>query len=180
MMPRIAGKSASILLRMSIAPMSPRRSDQDVAVLDRTVIALQENRARRAFIAVERATGDSGDLLVYDHLSAVGDDRHHSSDEGDVVRLPLARRPRRDHTRRQESVNGAEAIVPRRIAVVVLDLNFVAAAEIDAAVALLGVAELDVELEIAEGAVGDEIAPGPRTAQHAVDDAPLIRRAARV
>src|SRR3954471_21518520 len=174
MMPRIAGKSASILLRMSIAPMSPRRSDQDVAVLDRTVIALQENRTWRAFIAVERATGDSGHLLVCDHLSAVGDDGHHSSDEGDVVRLPLTGRPRRDHARRQESVNGAEPVVPRRIAVVVLDLNFVAAAQIDAAVALLGVTELDVELEVAEGAVGDEIAARSGAAQHAVDDAPLI------
>src|SRR4051812_3116575 len=159
MMPRIAGKSASILLRMTIALMSPRRSDQDVAVLDRTVIALQENRTRRAFIAVERATGDSGDLLVYDHLSAVGDDCHHSSDQGDVVSLPLARRPRRNHTRRQESVNGAEAVIPRLIGVVVLNLNFVPAAQIDSAVALLWVAELDVELEVPEGAVGDEIAP---------------------
>src|SRR3954470_16357910 len=158
----------------------PRRCDDDVAVIHGAVIPLQEQRTGRAFVTVEGATGDARNLLVHDHRSAVGDDGHHSSNERDVICLPLSRRLRRDHARRQESVDRAEPIVPRRITVVVLYLHLVAPAQIDAAVALLRVAELDVELEIAEGAVGDEITPGPRAAQHTADDAPLVGASARM
>jgi hypothetical protein len=47
---------------------------------------------------------------------------------------------------------------------VVLDLDFVTAAQVHAAVALLRVAELDVQPEVAERPVGHEVRAGFRAA----------------
>src|SRR5712692_291418 len=158
----------------------PRRRDHDVAVFDRPVIPLQEQRPRLAFVAVERATGDSRNLLIADHLSSIRDYGHHSPDQRDVVRLPFTRRSRRHLARRNESIDPAEPIVPGLVAEIVLDLHLVPPAEIHATVAFLRVAELDVKLEILELAIRHEIGPRSRTAQHTVGDVPLIRWPARV
>src|SRR5690349_6816052 len=81
------------------AAMLARRGDNDVAVLDRAVIALKQERPRRAFVAVDRATGDTGNLLVADDARPVRHDRHHPPNECDVVRIPLAGALRRNSAR---------------------------------------------------------------------------------
>jgi hypothetical protein len=56
----------------------------------------------------------------------------------------------------------------------VVDLELVAAAQVDAAVRLLGHAELEVQLEVVEFLDGHEVGAAVRILQGAVDRAPLI------
>ena len=130
------------------------------------MIALQIDWSRRAFIAVNGATGDAGNLLIADDLLAVGDDGDHTANQRNVERLPLAGRESGDFTWRDKSVDAAEAVRVGLATVVVLDLDFVAAAQVNAAVALLRIAKLDVKLEIAERAHGSKIDAGTRTGEH--------------
>src|SRR5205823_620195 len=102
-----------------------RDCDRDVPILDWSVIALQHQRTRHAFVAVEGASSDSRNLLIPDYRLAVCHDRDHPPDERDVVGLPLSRMSRRDLARRDETVNAAEAIASRLGAKIVFDLDFV-------------------------------------------------------
>src|ERR1051325_3432889 len=54
--------------------------DDDIAILDRAVIALQKERPRRALVAVERAARGPRDVLARDHLVTVEHDRDHTSE----------------------------------------------------------------------------------------------------
>ncbi len=65
-------------------------SDNDLAELDRTMVALEIDRAGFAFVAVERTAGDAGDLLVGDNGFTIHHDGHIAADEGDVERLPVS------------------------------------------------------------------------------------------
>src|SRR5881392_2410665 len=143
------------------------RGDHDVAILYRTMIALEIDRARRALVAVDCAAGDAGNLPIADDLLAVGDDGHHPTDQSDVIGLPLSGRSGSDFSRRNESVDTAEAMRVGLATVIILDLDFVAAAQIDSAVAAGGITEFDVKLEIAEGTHGTKVDAGTRAGEHA-------------
>src|SRR5579864_6471606 len=70
---------------------SLRQRNCDIAILQAPgVIALEINRARLALVAVERASGDPGDVLTVDYSYAVAHYRHVASDQGHVVAFPLA------------------------------------------------------------------------------------------
>ena len=91
--------------------------------------------------------------------------------------MPFARTLGGNLTRRDEAVDAAETIVGRLQTIVVLDLDLVAAVQIDAAIAPRRIAELDVKLEVAERLSGLDICTGMWAAQHAVGQLPLIRLA---
>src|SRR5881394_4639488 len=89
----IAAKSASFprphAPRSTITLTSGR--NRNIAILHGSVIALQHDRSRRAFIAVERPAGDPWDRRATDHLAPIEDDRHRPAHQRDVVGLPFAR-----------------------------------------------------------------------------------------
>src|SRR5438045_4626058 len=160
-------------------PLAGRR-DHDVAILSRAMIALGIDWPRRALVAVDCAAGDAGNLPIADDLLAVGDDGHHPPDQSDVVGLPLSGRSGSDFSWRNESVDTAEAMRIWLATVIVFDLDFVAAAQIDSAVAAGGITEFDVKLEIAEGAHGTKVDAGARAGEHAIAHEPLVGRSHRL
>ena len=87
-----------------------RRRDHDVAVVHRTVIALEQQRPGVSLGAVDRAAGDARNLPVSDHTRAVQLVGEHPADERDVHRLPLAGRPRHVLARRNEAVESTEVM----------------------------------------------------------------------
>src|SRR5436190_18822329 len=91
-----------------LLPTALCRRDHDLAVVDRSVISLQEARAGIRFDAVERAAGDPRDLAVADDRSSVEIVGDHSPHERDVHRLPLAGSAGHVLARRDEAVDAAE------------------------------------------------------------------------
>src|SRR5215510_15550117 len=120
-----------------------RGSQNDISEPHLAVIALEHERPRRLFGAVERASGDPRYLFLVNHCLAVERDGPLASDQSDLVLLPLAGLLRRVHLRSEESVQPAHAVTLRLLAVIVLDLRFIAAAQVNAAVALFD----DLEFE---------------------------------
>src|SRR6266540_3531556 len=86
---------------------SPR--NRQIAILHGSVIPLQHDRSRRAFIAVERAARDPGDRRATDHIAPIEGHRHRPADQRDVVGLPFAGALRGVLIGHEESVDGAEA-----------------------------------------------------------------------
>src|SRR5579859_2413059 len=68
---------------------TPRRQGH-LAKLDRPMIALEQDGARLALVAVECSARDAGDRLPVDDALAVESHRDHPADEGDLHALPLA------------------------------------------------------------------------------------------
>ena len=62
-----------------------RRGDFDLAVEDLCVIALEHNRPRRGFVAVERVTGDARDGFVINDGLAVEPDGDFAANQGDIL-----------------------------------------------------------------------------------------------
>src|SRR6185295_16669551 len=77
-------------LSRTASVLTSRRRYDDVSKRDLArFAALQINRARLRFAAVERTTGNAGNLASIDDRLAVQDDGHGSTDQRDVIRLPL-------------------------------------------------------------------------------------------
>src|SRR5690348_16353333 len=127
----------------------PRRQ-RHLPELDLAVVPLEQDRPRLPLLAINRPAGDAGDRLPVDHPLAVEDDGHHPPDQGDLERLPLARFLGRIDRRGEEAVHAADLVAVRLLAKIVLDLHLVPAAQVDAAVAPLRVAELGGQLEIGQ------------------------------
>lgn len=72
----------------------------DVAVFDGAMIALQHDRPRRAFVAVEGTAGDAGDGLFVDHGRAVHNHRNESPHERDGHQYSHHENPCRQHPRK--------------------------------------------------------------------------------
>ena len=135
-----------------------RDGNRNIAVLHASgVIALQINRPRLAFMTVERATRDSRNFLRIDGLHAVAHDCDRASHERNVEGFPLARLRRDFSRRRQESVDGSDLVEGILFSGLVLDLHFVAPAQIHSAIAVSRAVELNVEFEIIELALGPDI-----------------------
>src|SRR5512145_1478333 len=131
-----AAASTSVRVgRGGVRSSAPGRN-REMAILDRSMIALQHDRPRRPFLTIERAARRPRNLLLAQDRLAVEHYRHPPADERDVDRLPLARALRGVLIRDQESVDRSEAA--RGFGAAhdgVLDLHLVTPAEIDAAVA---------------------------------------------
>src|SRR5690349_8657869 len=133
------------------------------------MVALQIDRSGSALVTIQRATRRTGNDLIGNHGSAVEDDSYASADEGDVVRLPLAGRVRRALVRRQKTIHSSNFVGARNgTSFAVLDLHLVSAAEVNAAVAPLRIAELDVQLEVGELRVTHDIPAASAVRQHTV------------
>src|SRR5262245_31415407 len=149
-----------------------RGSQNDIPEPHLAVIALEHDRPRRPFGAVERAAGDPWYLFFVNHCLAVERDGKLASDQGDLVLLPLAGLFRRVHLRSEESVQPAHAVALRLLAVIVLDLRFIAAAQVNAAVALFDDLEFEAELEVLELLFSDDVNAALAVGHRAVFDAP--------
>src|SRR5204863_6903625 len=157
--------------------VSPRRGQYDVTVLHRPVIALQHDRPRLPFIAVERPARDPGNGGATNHLMSVEHDGDDPPDQRDVVGLPLAGALRGILVGNQKPVDRAEAAGRRLAPGRILDLRLIAPAQIHAAVAARRIAKLEVQLEVAVGPVRHEIAAALRIGQHGGHGIPLVRTA---
>src|SRR6476660_8663733 len=84
------------------------RRDHNVTKRNMTLLAaLQVDRAGHCLVAVERAAGETRNLLVVDDGRAVQHDGDLSADERDVVGLPDIRTARQLRIRCDEAVDSA-------------------------------------------------------------------------
>src|SRR3954454_18762621 len=95
-------------LRRPLLPSALCRGDHDVAVVDGSVIALEKQRSRIRFDAIERAAGDTWNLAVADDRGAVQIVGDHPADARDIHRLPLAGRTRDAFAGGDEPIHAAE------------------------------------------------------------------------
>src|SRR5207248_6265134 len=130
------GDAGSVLLasRLTRVLCSFPGSQRQPAKGDGPMIPLQHDRSRRSLIAIESAPRDPGDGLAVNDSLAVEDDGQDAADKHDIKRLPLARSFRRIDAGGQKAVDAADLVAVGFIAVVVLDLDLVAAAQVNAAV----------------------------------------------
>src|SRR5262245_19229401 len=157
---------------MSIYLFLIRRRQHYIPEPHLAVIALQHDRSWLPFGAVERASGDPRRLFFINHRLAVERDGQLASDQCDLVLLPLTGPLRRVHLRSEKSVQPAHAVALRRFAVIVFDLHFITAAQVNAAVALFDELEFEAELEVLELLFGDDVNAALAVGHHAVFDSP--------
>src|SRR5262245_18413605 len=143
------------------------------------MIALEHDRPRRSFGAVERAAGDPWYLFFVNHCLVVKRDGQLASDQCDLVLLPVAGLLRGVHLRCEEPVQPAHAVALRLISVIVFDLRLIAAAQVNAAVTGASAVDLRVcefefeaELEVPELLFSDDVNAALAVGHRAVFDAP--------
>ena len=124
--------------------------------------ALKIGRPRKTFMAIEGAAGDAGDFLVVDDGRTIQDDCDSAADQSNVVRLPLVRGAGGLRRRSEKTVNTAQAPLGRIGDGVGFELDFIAAAQIDAAVALVRAVVFDMQLEILEFGIINQFRTIPR------------------
>src|SRR5262245_51005750 len=153
------------------------RRDDDVPKGDVPRLApLQIDWTRPRLVAVERATGNAGNLLTIDDGLPVQNNGHGAADQRDVIRLPLPCNARRGGRRRKEPIHRAETLARAFGLSVVLDLHFVSAPQVNTAVGIRCAVELDVQPEVIERRVADEIRATPGAHEHAILHSPRRAR----
>src|ERR1022692_2998136 len=120
------------------------RVQNQVAIFDAGVVALQINRAGPVHFRPERAAGRAEDGLVVDDLRAVQSDGDMAVHKHDVECLPFARRFFRRHQWFDAAVDRAHVVRVGRFAKAVEDLHLVNATQVNATVAVLRHAGLGV------------------------------------
>src|SRR6266568_781462 len=151
----------------------------EVAKPDGAMIALQENRAGFADVAVDFAARGAVALDLVVNLFAVEGHADLIADDRGLGGLPLAARLGRELGRGLESVDGAVAVnIGLAALVIAQDLNFMAAAEVKAAVRSIRHHEFVAHGEVPELLVGHEIgamfALVHRVLEHSLFDRPAI------
>src|SRR5712692_2008585 len=115
------------------------------------MIALDIQRTRFALMAVESAARKSRNLLVVDGGHAIANHRDIAPNEGNVIALPLPRPRAHRNCRSDKPVDGSHAVVfvvgARWF---VLDLDFIAPAQVHSAVSVLRAVVFAVQLDILE------------------------------
>src|SRR5690606_16447946 len=142
--------------------------------LDGTVVPLEHEGSRFPFLAVQCPSGDSRDCRIRNHRPAVEHHGDPSAQKGYVIGLPLPGILGRIFIGFQKTVDSANIDIHGVPALVVLDLDLVAAPKIYPAIAPLGVSELHVKLEVPELLIADQIGTGLGTDQDSVTDLPLF------
>src|SRR5579871_469750 len=140
-----------------LVELSYQRSHDKFPKLDRTVIALQDEWPRLAFVGIARDRRQSLYLLSVDHLFVVQHDRHRATYQPDVIGLPFTRRLGGVHCWRDAAVQCAVAVRIRWFSVVLQDLYFIPAAQPDSAVAVFAHAKFRMQLEIPERLFRNEV-----------------------
>src|SRR5579864_246910 len=101
-----------------IPPLLNQWGENDVAKLDGSVVALQDDGARLAFVGIARNGGETFDYSLVDHFPVIQDDGDLASHKPDVVGLPLARRLAGIFRRCDTAIERAITVQVRRLAVV--------------------------------------------------------------
>src|ERR1700757_1720519 len=110
-------------------------SDDEVAKGDVSgFTSLEVDGSGQSLMAVQSAAGDPRYLLFIDNRLTVLHNRHHAANESDVVRLPLSRTARLFRRWGQEPVHSTRAHRWSFRLRIIFDLNFVASAQVDAAI----------------------------------------------
>ena len=122
----------------------------DIAVTDGRVVALQVDGAWLEFIGPHRSAGAAEEGLVVDNRRAVELYRYMAVEQGDVEILPLARFLFCVDGRGDSAVNSAHVVPIEALAVGIAYLDFVDASQVDSAVAALGDIDLELQIEIFE------------------------------
>src|SRR5712691_1962402 len=126
------------------------RADAEVAEGDGAVVALEHDGAGLSDLVIQSAAGGVREGGVVDDVHSV---QHHGRlvalDPG-VYRLPLAGGLGRIGTGGHQAIDRAVDVAFGRLAVVVLDLDLVAAAQVDAAVAAGRVHVFVVDVKVLE------------------------------
>src|SRR5579871_5683661 len=156
---------------MSVGLVCQRR-EHHFTDLDVAMVALQDDGARLAFIGALRNGGQTVDVFVIDDFVVVEDDGDVAADEPDVVALPLADLLAGVHGGQDAAVECAIAVGIGGLTEIVKDLDFVAAAQADAAVGVLAQFAFDVNFEVPELLVGDQVVGARCIGERAVFDRP--------
>src|SRR5690348_3763313 len=98
------------------------------------MVALEVNGAGQFFLAVEGAAGDARYFFIVDNGLAILDDSYPAAEQCDVELLPDTRTTRLLGSRRQETIDGTHVMTGRFGERIILHLDLVAAAQINAAV----------------------------------------------
>src|SRR5215469_1910263 len=143
-----ASREAGEKRRAAARKSTPRLlcgSDDEVAKGDVSgFTSLQIDGSGQSFMAVQCAAGDPWYLLFINNRLTVLHNRHHAANEGDVVGLPLSRTAPLFRRWGQEPIHSTRAHRwPFRLRII-FDLNFVASAQVDAAVRSLRAVEFNV------------------------------------
>src|SRR5690606_25519437 len=134
----------------------------------------QVYRAGLPFVAVERAAGDSRDLLIANHRLTIGYNGDFAANQGDVIGMPNVRSGRGNFARRNETVDTTvQQGVGLRIARAVFDLHLVAAPQVHPGVTSFGKTEFEVQLEVFKFLLRYQVSPRLRVSQDTVADGPL-------
>src|SRR5713101_5932176 len=137
--------------------------------------SLEIDGSRQFFVAVERATRDTGNFLVVDDGLAVLNHGDPSTEESDIETLPFYRFAGLLRRRGKETVYAAHVVARRLLDGVCFYLNFVPASQINAAVGGGAAVELHMQLEVFKFGIIDQFRPVSRTYQVTVFDFPHRR-----
>ncbi len=126
-------------------------------------------------MAVQGAARDARGFLVIDDGLAVLNDGDPSPGQRDIEALPFSWLAGQLRRSRQETIHAAHVVAGRFFDGVGLDLNFVSAAQVDAAVGGRATVKFDMQLEIFELGIVDQFRTVPGTDQVAVFNLPHRR-----
>lgn len=104
-------QAGSWILDSAALAASLRQRNRDVPILHPAgVIALNVQRTRLAFAAIDGAARDSGDLLIIDSGHSVANHGDVAANQRNVIGLPLAGPPGNIDRGRDESIDGSHAV----------------------------------------------------------------------
>src|SRR5690606_19534415 len=141
---------------------------------DRAVVSLQHKRSGFSFVTVQSSSRDTGDFLLVNHRRAIqyyGDGPPH---QGYLIGLPLPGFASGVYDRIKKAINSTDKEAARLLSEVILDLEFIPPAQVDAAIAFLGIAKLQTQLEILEFLFGNKVGSSFGISKYAVFDHPII------
>src|SRR5437588_10247022 len=113
-------------------------------------------------MAVQRAARYTGNFLVVDDGLAILPNRDHAPNERDVIRLPYARFSRQLGRRGEKAVDAAHMMTRRSLNGSGLDLNSLAAGQLNAVLGVFSALDLAVQLELFDFRVVVHIGPFAR------------------
>jgi hypothetical protein len=112
--------------------------------------ALKINGTRQFFVAVERATGDTRNLLTIDDGLAILYHGDRSANQRDIEGLPFSRLSGQFRGGSQKAVDTSSVVAGWFLNGIGFYLDFVAAAQIDAAVGIHSAVEFNMQPKILE------------------------------
>src|SRR5690606_32987127 len=128
-----------------------------IPILNRSVVALNQQGAGFSFMAIQCSAGYSRYFLVADDHFAVSDNRYHSAHECNIVALPFAGRLGGHERWLDESIDGAKVVLLRFFAIAVFNLHFIATAEVNTAIAAWRTTKFNMKFKIGKFLVANQV-----------------------